>query len=232
MRTLILLAWDLGANDEMIANAPAWFNVTRYSVVAKSSTAIAGSADGLKIDIDDLRSMLRALIIDRFKLATHVADQPVSAFTLVADKPKLVKADPAKRTGCRQGVPAGAKDPRVANPILSRVVTCQNMSMSQFAEDLPRLAGGYIHNPVVDATGLEGAWDFTLSFTPVGQAGPNAGAGDAAPLANGAPSASNPTGALSLFDALSKQLGVKLELHKRSLPVLVIDHVEEKPSDN
>jgi len=232
MRTLVLLAWDLGANDEMIANAPAWFNVTRYSVVAKSSTAIAGSADGLQIDIDDLRLMLRALLIERFKLATHFADQPVSAYTLVADKPKLLKADPANRTGCHQGLAAGAKDPRVVNPMLSRLVTCQNMSMSQFAEDLPRLAGGYIHNPVVDASGLQGAWDFTLSFSAVGLTGANAGAGDTTAAANGAPSASNPTGAVSLFDALSKQLGVKLELHKRPLPVLVIDHVEEKPTDN
>ena len=34
------------------------------------------------------------------------------------------------------------------------------------------------------------------------------------------------------MDALSKQLGIKMEMRKRKLPVLVIDHVEEKPTDN
>jgi uncharacterized protein (TIGR03435 family) len=105
------------------------------------------------------------------------------------------------------------------------------MSMAQFTEDLPRIAGGYIHNPVVDATALVGSWDFTLNFSPVGLVA-NPGGGDPAAAAGGAPTASSPTGALSLFDALTKQLGVKLELSKRPLPVLVIDHVEEKPSDN
>ena len=33
-------------------------------------------------------------------------------------------------------------------------------------------------------------------------------------------------------DAVSKQLGLKLELEKRPAPVLVIDHVEQKPTEN
>jgi uncharacterized protein (TIGR03435 family) len=37
--------------------------------------------------------------------------------------------------------------------------------------------------------------------------------------------------AISIFDTLDKQLGLKLEMRKRSRPVLVIDHVEEKPTD-
>ena len=38
--------------------------------------------------------------------------------------------------------------------------------------------------------------------------------------------------AISLFDALNKQLGLKLEMQKRPMPVIVIDHIEEKPTDN
>jgi uncharacterized protein (TIGR03435 family) len=48
----------------------------------------------------------------------------------------------------------------------------------------------------------------------------------------GAPAAADPTGGLSLLDAVNKQLGLKLEMHKRPMPVLVIDHVEEKPTDD
>jgi uncharacterized protein (TIGR03435 family) len=43
--------------------------------------------------------------------------------------------------------------------------------------------------------------------------------------------ASDPNGALSLPDAVAKQLGLKLEQTKRPVKVLVIDHVEEKPAD-
>ena len=73
----------------------------------------------------------------------------------------------------------------------------------------------------------------SLSFTPAGllQGGGGRG-GDAGPPAGGAPTAPDPTGGLSLFDAVNRQLGLKLEMHKRTMPVLVIDHVDEKPTDN
>jgi len=46
------------------------------------------------------------------------------------------------------------------------------------------------------------------------------------------PQASDPNGGISLLDALPKQLGLKLETSKRPVEVLVIDHVEQKPTDN
>jgi uncharacterized protein (TIGR03435 family) len=183
--------------------------------------------------------MLRALLVDRFKLATHNEQRPVTAYNLVAVKPKLRKADPANRTGWREGPATDGKDPRNANPTLSRLVTCQNMTMAQFADLLQKIAPGYIRSPVLDATGLDGAWDFTLSFSGVNllQSGPGRGGdggrgGDAGQPAGAVPAASDPNGAVSLFDAIDKQLGLKLEMQKRPIPVLVIDHVEEKPTDN
>jgi uncharacterized protein (TIGR03435 family) len=107
--------------------------------------------------------------------------------------------------------------------------------MSQFAEQLQGFARGYIHNPVVDATGLDGAWDFTLSFSTAGflQGSGRVGrGGDAGQPAADAPTASDPSGGLSLFDAVKTQLGLRLEMQKRPMPVLVIDHVEERPTDN
>ena len=44
--------------------------------------------------------------------------------------------------------------------------------------------------------------------------------------------ARDPNGALSFPEAVSRQLGLKLELEKRPAPVLVIDHVEQKPTEN
>ena len=234
LKNLIMIAWDLNG-DELLAGAPKWLDSARFDIVAKAST----SGPGEQVDIDALRLMLRALLADRFKLATHTEDRPVSAYSLVAVKPKLKKADPSNRTGCKEGAGPDAKDPRDANPILSRLITCQNMTMAEFAERLQGLAPGYIHTPVVDATEIEGAWDFSLNFTPVGllQGGGGRGAdggrgGDGAQAAGGAATASDPNGALSLFDAINKQLGLKLVMQKRPAPVLVIDHVEEKPTEN
>jgi uncharacterized protein (TIGR03435 family) len=232
MKQMIQLAWDIN-DDELMAGGPKWLDSTKYSMVARSTTAVTGSGNNMAIDIDDLRLMLQALLKQRFKLMTHMEDRPVSAYALLADKPKLQRADPANRTRFLNGPAPGAKDPRDTSPILNRFVTCQNMTMAQFAEDLPRIAGGYIKEPVVDATGLEGAWDFTLSFSGINVIQGRAGrGGDAGGAASAAPSAADPTGGLSLFDAVSKQLGLKLELRKRPMPVLVIDSVQEKPSDN
>jgi len=35
-----------------------------------------------------------------------------------------------------------------------------------------------------------------------------------------------------LFEAVEKQLGLKLESQKHPMPVIVIDHAEQKPTDN
>ena len=86
---------------------------------------------------------------------------------------------------------------------------------------------------MLNSTGLEGAWDFTLNFSPAGRVNGGGGRGgdSAQPTAGDSPAA-DPSGALSLFDAISKQLGLKLDRQKRPMPVLVIDHAEQKPTDN
>jgi uncharacterized protein (TIGR03435 family) len=83
---------------------------------------------------------------------------------------------------------------------------------------------------VTDATGLEGGFDFVFSFSPIGvlQQGGGGGAGGDSAVSE----ASVPSGALSLFDALNRQLGLKLEMVKRPMPALVIEHLEQKPTEN
>jgi len=162
---------------------------------------------------------LRGLLADRFGLKVHMEDRPVAAYTMTATRQiKLQKADPQYRTNCKSG--AGT------SPMLNRLLTCQNMSMTQLAAILQNMAGGYVRAPIKDATALEGYWDFSVNFSgvnllPGGIFDPNAAAASA-----------DPNGSLSLPEALQKQLGLKLELEKRPMPVLVIDHVEDKPAEN
>jgi uncharacterized protein (TIGR03435 family) len=229
MNQIMQLAWDI-TTDELVANAPKWWNETKYSVVAKTSTAVSGVGQNTAVDVEDLKAMLRQLITERFKLKTHYEDRPVTAYTLLADKPKMAKADPSSRTGFKEGpVTPDQKDTRSA--MINRMVTVKNMTMAQFAEDMQRFANGYIRVPVEDKTGLDGAYDFTLMFSGINLLNTGRGrGGDAGPAAGGA-DALDPSGALSLFDAVKNQLGLRLEMRKRPMPVLVIDSIQEKPEN-
>jgi uncharacterized protein (TIGR03435 family) len=160
----------------------------------------------------------------------------VNAYTLVQAKPKLKKADPERRTGCKTAnAPARSNTgtPFGGIGLPSRLVTCQNITMAQFADQLQILATNYVHYPVLDGTSLEGAWDFSFTYSPI-PAAQLAGVRGAPPpgAGAGAIAASDPVGGTSLFDAVEKQLGLKLEMQKRSYPVFVIDHIEEKPTEN
>lgn len=231
LKFLIVFAWDLNPNDnEAMANAPKWLDSDRFDILAKASHDTLRSVfqDRPQIGVEDLRLMLRALFVDRFQIQTHMEDRPVSAYTLIAVNPKLRKADPLSRTRCTEGPGPDGKDPRLTSPVLNRLLTCQNMTMAQIGDELQRVAAGYIYNPVLDGTGIKGSWDFTLSFSSADKIQASA----AAPSADGSSAASDPNGALSVFDAVSRQLGLKLEKQKRPAPVLVIDHIEEKPTDN
>jgi uncharacterized protein (TIGR03435 family) len=155
----------------------------------------------------------------------HTEDRPVSAYTLVSAKPKMKKADPASRTSCKNAqAPAGA-------PPGSILLTCQNITMAQFADRLQNTAQG-LNWPVLDATGIEGGWDFTLTFSRVAGMAMAGRGGDGGQAPGAAPAASDPTGALTIFEAIEKQLGLKLEMQKRPMPVIVIDHIEQKPTEN
>jgi len=231
LRQMIQLAWDL--QSEELIDAPQWTATARFDLVARAFASTTNTEQP-PIEIDTLRQMLRTFLTERFQIKTHVETREINGYVLSAPKARLTKADPASRTRCLEGPAANSADPRNRNPILSRLITCQNMTMAQFAERLQGLANGYVRVPALDATGLEGGWTFTVNFSPINvfQGGPGRG-GDAGPVAGGAAlSASEPNGALSLPEALDRQLGLKLELQKRPMPVLVFDHIAEKPIEN
>jgi uncharacterized protein (TIGR03435 family) len=224
MRNLFATAWDVHWDhvDEMIVGMPKWMDTARFDIQAKPPSAAAGPPPPRSSFVDDdLRLMLRALLTGRFKIKTHYEDWPVSAYTLVAAKPRMKRADPSNRPNCKEARTI-EHDPRDRNPRLSRLLACQNVTMAQFADQLLALSPNDFAYSVADATGIAGRWDFMLNYTPTGdRRNPDQGA-----------AASDPSGAMSIFEAINKQLGLKLEMHKRMLPVLVIDHIEEKPAEN
>jgi uncharacterized protein (TIGR03435 family) len=53
----------------------------------------------------------------------------------------------------------------------------------------------------------------------------------ASPQGNGATVEAAVPDGITVFDAVDKELGLKLVTQKRSVPVIVVDHVNEKPMD-
>jgi uncharacterized protein (TIGR03435 family) len=233
VKQIISFAWDLNPNDsEGIVGAPKWLDGDKFDILAKIATDVPGDAAKKppQVDAEELRQMLRALVEDRFKMKDHWEDRPVTAYTLKAVSPKLTKGDPTARTHCDEGPGPNGKDLRLGNPMINRLVFCQNVTLEQLGILLPSLAFGYIYYPVADGTGVQGSYDVTLAFSSADRTlAPPPGSNNAQA---GGEMAADPSGAVSLFDAFKNELGLKLEKEKRPMPVLVIDHIEEQPTAN
>lgn len=225
LRGLIAEAWG-DMNPDRIVDAPKFIDGIEWSLMAKTeANELPGPAIFNGLDVDTMRMMLRSLLLDRFGLKAHFEDRPLSGYALVTSKPKLRPANPANRPGCHEAPGDDGKDPRIANPMASRLITCRNMTVSQFAAQLNNLVSAF--PPIADSTGLTSRYDLTINFTP-----PRSFANLPGPdMANNS-DAPEPDGAISLSEALNHQLGLKLESHKVKAPVLVIDHVNEIPTEN
>jgi uncharacterized protein (TIGR03435 family) len=172
------------------------------------------------VDINSVRMMLRTLLQERFRLVSHVERRPVSGFALIAADARLRKAEPANRPGCTDGLPAHAsrsnwRDPRLTNPLASRLITCRNVTLARFAAELNRLNTG-ADGPIVNATAISGRYDVAVNFSP-----------GAWFHAAQAPQPSNQL--IPFAQALRTQLGLGLQTRELSEDVLIIDHVEDQP---
>lgn len=154
-----------------------------------------------------LKLMLRSLLTERFGLVTHEGTALIPTWLLTAVKPKLAQAQ-AGRTQCIPERPSGAGTLMVA-------VACRNMPMDQFAQILQKFGGNYFDNkPVVDSTGLDSRYDFEFQWTPRGLLARSGSDG------------------VSIFDAMERQLGLKLDLGTAPRSVLTIDEVNRIPTPN
>ncbi len=178
---------------------PDWLKSERFDIVATASHVSTKNQLGL---------MLQALLKERFKLEVHRESKVLPVYALVQGK-NGAKIKPVKAEG----------DSGVWNGIGK--LTAKKLSMANFAQTL----SGQMDRPVLDMTGLEGVFDFTLEYTnpnvqPLSNG--DAGAGPAPDLGSGP----------SLFTALQEQLGLKLESSKAPVEILVIDHAEKVPVEN
>ena len=229
-----LLQEAYGMKDSQISGAPGWIDSDHYDVEAKPEDSTVEAQRKLSPEERhaQLMRMLQSMLADRFKLTLHheTKELPLYALMVAKNGPKLHESLPSPGDPAPPGplTPNGPQ-PRHSIRMMGRGdLSINSQDLDMFAEVLSRQMGRL----VVNKTGLKGAYDFTLKWTPdEGEGGmfggpppgPDGKPRDVAPPAD----ASGP----SIFTALQEQLGLKLESQKGPVDTLVIDHLE-KPSGN
>ena len=212
---------------------PARTDTYRFNVEAK--VAPGTTADQVKV-------MLRNLLAERFKLAFHYEKTETQAYALVVAKGglKLKESAPPSPVAPVEG-PAVQLKPRPVTdangftyfvPRDGMVVGRANgltrwVGKNVLMEHLAGLSNSLTGQPVVDSTGLKGKYDFiwTFSSDSVGERLPAALPDDGSVVPVG-------DAGLTIFAALEKQLGLRLEPQKITTDAFVIDHAEKTPVEN
>jgi uncharacterized protein (TIGR03435 family) len=183
-----------------ITGGPDWLDSDGFDVDAKADHPY---------NLDDLHTMYQNMLADRFKLKFHKEAKEGNVYALTVDKSGLkMKLNPNPEPF---QIPLSAgKDGSTVGTRVPMQYLCWWLGQVVQRDE----------RPVVNLSGLDGNYDFTLSFMPE--------------LPPDFPKENLPPGFLdrpSIFDALKTQLGLKLTPQKGPVEFYVIDHVE-KPAAN
>jgi bla regulator protein blaR1 len=211
-RDLILFAYDI--QRPYLIGLPGWADNERFDIVARAGAVPQASPAGSSVDW----TMVRKLLEDRFRLAvrTETREMQVYALVLARSDGRLGPQLRRSQVDCTPRSPAppsadGAGQPQCANRNGPGFTAAVGRPISSFLFFLT----GQVQRAVIDRTGLTGAWDIELTFSPDGFADP------------ATPQNSGP----SLFTALQEQLGLRLEPSTGPVQVLVVDRIE-RPTEN
>jgi uncharacterized protein (TIGR03435 family) len=223
----IAFAYKVTGNqaESLLAQLPAWATTEHFDIEAK--------VDGNPTK-DEMRLMMRALLAGRFKLDARyeTKEMAVGAFVLVKPHKLGPQLQPhPSEEPCPLDAAAGLTTPDERFPLLCGGMVPmkpsvpgrvrhggRNVTLDFIATSLSGGAG--FDGPLVDRTGLEGKFDFSLEWTPEIRG----------PVKPGVEEKLDHTGP-TFEQALREQLGFKLQSQKAPLTMLVISHVEH-PSDN
>lgn len=225
LKNLIMDAWEIRSNAQ-ISGGPEDLLDRHFDVDARiSQDDLAAMAKLSREERSRYRSlMLQSMLVDRFRLATHIEtkEEPVFALVVAKGGPKFEAsvADPPKDA---------TKPPDPHAPPSHGEGTWMNIStkgadLEAHHAKLESLASMIAFQPeangrvVVDKTGLTGDYDYTIKWTPEWMS--------AHPRQSDALLPDTEPAGPSLFTALQDQLGLKMVPEKAPIQVLVIDHVE------
>jgi uncharacterized protein (TIGR03435 family) len=206
-------------------SGPAWLGKEFYEVNAKISV---GSGK------EQVQLMWQNLLADRFGLKVHFTTREVPAYELTVAKngPKLrksVEGQPHRESGFPEPPPGGRRGISMAPPRTIRQ-TFRGYSTTELCQLLAWIvapeeqgwSGYFSVGRVVNKTGLDGSYDFTLEFAGRLQSG-----AFPPPLPDGETDTAS-----FLFEALQQQLGLKLDEKKLNVPALVVDSANKVPAEN
>jgi len=205
MTLKLLMVRAFGARASEITG-PDWIDNLGFDIVAKIPP---GTTEGR------FRIMLQKLLEERFAMRIHREAEESPVYALVAGKgqPMLQPAQGTGNSGCKIASNGGRID------WTSEIrVECRNVTIGALAEQMPFFAR--VNRRFVDATHLDGVYDFDLRWTP-------------------APPQSGPGSKLveleskgALFNALEKQLGLRIDDRKAPVETIVVDQINKVPVEN
>jgi uncharacterized protein (TIGR03435 family) len=190
-------------------SGPDWMNGSRFDIQARIP-------DGVSKDL--FPEMMQQLLKERFKLAIHRETKERNIYALVVSKNGAMLKESApdgdSSTAEVLGAPKGNPHMLPGNNLIHQEF--EKMTMASFADLLSPLAG----QPVLDMTGLKGNYQVAFDIS-VADLQRNAPRPDAASDPSGGPAA-----------RIVENLGLKLEPRRAPIEIIVIDRLEETPSEN
>jgi uncharacterized protein (TIGR03435 family) len=198
--------------------APEWTDDARFQIIAKLPAGAPQS---------QIPDMLQALLEDRFKLSLRRDSKERSVYALMVGKegPKLKRAQEKADDKAPKSLGADGK-PRALMGYQALPAGVRIQAPAASLANLAELLSRFMERPVVDMTGLDGQYEFDLTFAPesLRNLPPR---GTLSP--DGREIFSEPT--ISLSSAV-QPFGLKLERRKLPLEVLTIVHIERTPTEN
>jgi uncharacterized protein (TIGR03435 family) len=192
-----LLEWSYGIIPAQHSEGPPWMDNDRYDITAK---APGNAADA------QMKLMTRTLLAERFHLKFHreAKDVPVIVVSLGKDAPKLFPPKEEEKYSIRIQ-PQMNQDQK----IVSWHVVATRFSFAQLNETFSRQLGRVI----VNRTGMEGDYDFTMDMTPD-------------------ENRPNPLDPSIILAAMRDQLGLMVKSQNAPVDFLVIDSAEKVAAGN
>ena len=195
-------------DDERISGGPKWIYSDRFDVVTKGPQLPQPG----RATREQIRQCVQALLADRFKLVIRRETREMQVYHLVVAK----NGSRLKEyTGDDQNGGVGGNRPGQ--------LIGERTSLYGLVINLTSMLG----RPVFDKTGLTGRYDFKLEWG----ADMGGGKGPDGPAERIDASSAPDLGGPSIFTALQKQLGLKLESQKGPVEVIIIERAE-KPAAN
>ena len=217
-RTLISYAYRL--QEYQVIGGPAWLDSDRFDIVGKSPESQPLAFPSPAGPPTTLPLMVRALLADRFSLLAHPDTRELPIYQLVVARTDRqlgpqIRSSTADCSGQPAPPPPGQR-PTCGFRLTPGSFSAGGRTLAQLAGTLSQ----FVRRPVDDATGLTGAFEFDLTWTPDTLL-------NSPPESAPAVDPDRPT----LFTALQEQLGLRLQAARRPVPVLVVDGAEKPAPD-